>query len=61
MGWISKAQQKRDHSGLRNVCAACGRDGSAGNPLELDNSGFRIHKSHLDAPKSGLFGHRQKR
>jgi hypothetical protein len=60
MGWISGDQQKRDHRGLRNVCAADGRDGTAADPLGLSDTGSRIHKRHFTDPKSGLFGRQQK-
>lgn len=58
--WISEQQQKSDHRGGRNICAACGHPGTKTNPLDLDDEGFRVHANHLDNPKSGLYGHRQR-
>jgi hypothetical protein len=59
MGWISKSQQDRDHSGLRNACAACGHDGTKQRPLGLSNTGSRIHTEHFTNPASGLYGQQQ--
>lgn len=61
MGWISKEQQKRDHRGLRDVCAADGRKASDKDPLGVSDDGFRIHKRHFKDPKTGFFGREQKR
>jgi hypothetical protein len=58
-GWISSEQQQRDHRGQRNICAACGRDGTRQDPLGLDNKGFRVHASHFTDPRSGLYGQQQ--
>jgi hypothetical protein len=60
MGWISKSQQERDHKGLRNVCAADGRDGTVDDPLGISDEGSRIHQRHFKDPKSGFFGKQQK-
>lgn len=60
MGWISKEQQKRDHSGLRNVCAADGRKGTKQDPLGLSGEGYRIHKRHFEDPKDGFYRGGQK-
>jgi hypothetical protein len=60
MGWISGEQQKRDHRGLRDVCAADGRKGTKGDPLALTDEGSRIHKRHFSDPKSGFKGRQQK-
>ena len=57
--FISTAQQKRDHAGQRNICAACGHPGTRLNPLELDDEGYRVHRRHLNDPASGLYGRRQ--
>ncbi len=61
MGWISDEQQKRDHRGLRDVCAADGRKASGSDPLGLTDSGTRVHKRHFKDPKSGFFGGEQKK
>ncbi|MBW8792271.1 MAG: hypothetical protein JF597_01305 [Streptomyces sp.] len=60
MGWISKSQQDRDHSGLRDVCAADGKKGSKADPLGVSDTGSRVHKRHFEDPKSGFFGGQQK-
>lgn len=60
MGWISKSQQDRDHKGLRNVCGACGHEGTGHDPLCTTDTGSRVHTSHTSDPRSGLFGKRQK-
>ncbi len=55
--WISPAQQRRDHNGQRNTCAACGHDSTANNPLVVDvTDGMRVHRSHFDDPRSGYYG-----
>jgi hypothetical protein len=59
MGWINSRQQKRDHNGQRNTCAACGHDGTSRDPLVLTNDGFRVHRSHTADPQSGLYGAEQ--
>jgi hypothetical protein len=59
MSWISKSQQERDHQGLRNVCAADGRDGTQADPLGLTDTGSRIHDRHFNDPGNGWFGRRQ--
>lgn len=58
-GWINSAQQKRDHSGLRDVCAADGRPGTAENPLVKASDGFRVHLSDTPDPSSGYYGQQQ--
>lgn len=61
MGWISGSQQKRDHTGLRNCCAACGHKGTDTDPLGLDDDGSRVHERHFTETKpGGLFGRKQK-
>lgn len=55
MGWISSRQQARDHNGQRNMCSACGHDGTTRDPLVLDEDGFRIHRSHATDPRSGYY------
>lgn len=57
--FISTDQQKRDHAGLRDICAACGHPGTRLNPLELTEWGSRVHRRHLDDPASGLYGRQQ--
>lgn len=59
-GYISAAQQARDHAGQRNFCAACGHDGTAADPLVKTLDGFRAHRSHTTDPRSGLYGQAQK-
>jgi hypothetical protein len=59
MAWISKEQQERDHKGLRDVCAADGRDGSTKDPLGLTDTGSRIHERHFTDPGNGWFGRKQ--
>jgi len=59
MGWINSTQFERDHNGLRNVCAADGRDGTEADPLVLDDEGSRVHRSHFEDVSSGLYGRRQ--
>jgi len=59
-GFISAAQQRRDHAGLRNVCTACGHDGTPGDPLVKSDDGSRIHRSHTTDPRSGFYGAEQK-
>lgn len=53
--WISTEQQRRDHAGLRESCAACGVEGTTRNPLVLDDEGYRVHRSHITDPESGLY------
>jgi len=60
VGWISKAQQQRDHRGLRDVCAADGRKATKADPLTRSDDGFRIHRSHTTDPGSGYHGREQK-
>jgi hypothetical protein len=59
MGWISARQQERDHQGQRNICAACGHDGTTPDPLTVTDDGMRVHTSHTTDPRSGLYGHQQ--
>lgn len=56
MRFVNTRQQKRDHTGLRNCCSACGHDGTPRDPLQLDDEGMRVHESHLTDPASGLYG-----
>ncbi len=60
MGWISKGQQERDHSGLRDVCAADGHPATKDNPLGKSSDGWRVHRSHFADPKDGFYGDEQK-
>lgn len=53
---INARQQARDHNGQRNICAACGHDGTTRDPLVLADDGFRVHRSHTTDPSSGLYG-----
>lgn len=59
VNWISPGQRERDRRGLRNVCGACGRDGTNSDPLALDDEGDRVHQSELDDEDSGLYGRHQ--
>jgi hypothetical protein len=58
MGWINSRQFERDHNGQRNICAACGHDGTNADPLVLDD-GYRVHTSHTTDVNSGLYGRQQ--
>lgn len=60
MGWISGAQFERDRNGLRDTCAACGREATDADPLGLADDGFRVHGSHFDDPADGYFGGQQR-
>ncbi|MGY5009896.1 hypothetical protein ACWCY6_17705 [Streptomyces sp. 900105755] len=51
-GWISSAQQKRDNSGQRDICAADGRPGTEEDPPMKANDGFRVHLSDTTDPNS---------
>ena len=54
---VSPAQRERDRNGLRNVCAACGIDGTAIDPLVVDvGEGMRVCHSHFDDPGTGYYG-----
>lgn len=55
MGWIDGRQLDRDHRGLRNVCGACGHEGTTKNPLVVADDGMRIHRSHTEDPRSGYY------
>jgi hypothetical protein len=57
--WISLGQQKRDHSGNRDYCAACGHQFTARNPMGLDDEGWRVCVRHFTDPNSGLYGKAQ--
>jgi len=59
MGWINSQQQARDHNGQRNTCSACGHDGTAANPVVIDDEGWRVHRSHVGDASSGLYGREQ--
>jgi hypothetical protein len=59
-GYISASQQARDHNGLRNICTACGHDGTPADPLVKSLDGSRIHRSHTTDPRSGFYGQAQK-
>ena len=59
MGWINGQQFERDHNGQRNICAACGHEGTDANRLRLDDEGYRVHTSHLVDVNSGLHGRQQ--
>jgi hypothetical protein len=58
--WVCASQQERDHRGLRDVCAACGHDGTDRDPLTLDDEGYRVHRSHTTDHTSGLYYREQK-
>ncbi|MER6616301.1 hypothetical protein [Streptomyces xantholiticus] len=58
-GFINRAQQKRDHEGLRNICAADGHPGTTEDPLVKDLDGYRIHRSHTADPDSAFYGQQQ--
>lgn len=59
MRWISSGQQKRDHNGQRNVCAADGHEFTADDPGVLTNDGWRVHRSDTTDPNSGFYGQQQ--
>lgn len=59
MGWINRAQQERDHNGLRNICAADGHPGTETDPLVKATDGFRVHRSDTTNPASGYYGQQQ--
>lgn len=61
MSWISQKQQQRDHTGLRETCAACGHDATPQDPLAVSDTGSRVHARHLTDPDSGLHGAHQRR
>ena len=50
---LNDEQRERDGRGQRNICAACGHPGSAGNPLVISD-GYRVHETHKTDPQSGL-------
>ncbi len=54
-GYINNAQQRRDHNGQRNICAACGHDGTHADPLVKSLDGYRIHREHTTDPRSGYY------
>ncbi len=43
---LNDAQRQRDRNGQQNICAACGHPGTPGDPLVIDDGGYRIHGSH---------------
>lgn len=49
-------QEARDRAGLRDSCAACGRAGTAPDPLVLAGDGYRVHVSHVLDEHDGYFG-----
>ena len=51
-GWISTGQQKRDHEGLRNICAADGHPGTADDPLVKTTDGWRFGRCR--GPREGV-------
>lgn len=55
-GYINPAQQARDHNGQRNICAACGHNGTNADPLVKATDGFRIHRTHTTDRRSGYYG-----
>lgn len=59
MRWINKAQQERDHAGLREVCGACGHSATSADPLTITKDGSRVHTRHVTDPRSGLYGQGQ--
>ncbi|MFG2512652.1 hypothetical protein [Streptomyces sp. NPDC048584] len=58
-GWISTGQQKRDHEGLRNICAADGHPGTDEDPLVKTTDGWRVHLSDTTDPNNGFYGQQQ--
>lgn len=54
-GYINTTQQARDHNGQRNICAACGHDGTKADPLVKTLDGHRIHRNHTTDPRSGYY------
>ncbi|MEE1764371.1 hypothetical protein [Streptomyces sp. SP18BB07] len=58
-GWINSAQQKRDHDGQRNICAADGHPGTAEDPLVKTTDGWRVHLSDTTDPNNGFYGQQQ--
>lgn len=53
----NRQQQERDRIGLRDSCAACGRDGTVRDPLVLAGDGYRVHVSHvLSETGGGYYG-----
>lgn len=59
-GWINTTQQRRDHNGQRDTCAACGHDATGRDPLVKTTDGYRIHRSHTTDPRNGYYGLAQK-
>ncbi|MFJ9633769.1 hypothetical protein ACIRU8_39355 [Streptomyces sp. NPDC101175] len=59
MAWINATQRKRDSSGQRNICAACGHPGTGEDPLVITTDGFRVHLSDTTNPNSGFYGQQQ--
>ncbi|WP_409473518.1 hypothetical protein [Streptomyces sp. HC307] len=57
--WTNSAQQKLDHNGQRNVCAADGHPGTAEDSLVKATDGFRVHLSDTTNPSSGYYGQQQ--
>jgi hypothetical protein len=53
---LNPGQRRRDANGLGNACAACGNQGTAGDPLTVGptTDGFRIHQSHVTDPASAF-------
>lgn len=60
MGWINGRQQRRDHGGQREICAADGHPGTADNPLAVSDTGYGVHASHFADPADGFHGRQQK-
>jgi hypothetical protein len=51
---LNDAQRQRDLNGQRNICAADGRPGTAGDPLVIAD-GYRVHQSDVSDPASGFY------
>ncbi|MFI8206753.1 hypothetical protein [Streptomyces sp. NPDC085937] len=58
-GFINRAQQKRDHNGQRNICAADGHPGTEDDPLVKTKDGWRVHRSDTTDPSNGFYGQQQ--
>jgi hypothetical protein len=50
---LSDAQRERDANGQQNICAACGHQGTPGDPLVIAG-GYRVHTSETTDPASGF-------
>jgi hypothetical protein len=59
-GFINAAQQRRDHNGQRDICAACGHNGTSRDPLVKATDGYRVHRSHTTDPRNGYYRQEQR-